>query len=41
VQEWKKALPQAGLTELAGVGHLPISEAAQEVAKAVFRGAKT
>jgi len=40
VQEWKKALPQARLTRLAGVGHLPICEGAREVAKAVFRSAK-
>ena len=36
VQEWKKALPQTGLTELAGVGHLPILEATDAVAKKVF-----
>ena len=36
VQEWKEALPQAGLTELAGVGHLPILEATDAVAKKVY-----
>ena len=37
---WKEALPQARVRELAGVGHLPISEGTGEVAKVVFGGAK-
>ena len=36
VQEWKEALPQARVTKLKGVGHLPISEDTKEVAKVVF-----
>jgi len=36
VQEWKEALPQARLKELAGVGHLPISEATAAVTKTLF-----
>lgn len=38
VQEWKEALPQARIAELAGVGHLPISESTDEVANLVFSG---
>jgi pimeloyl-ACP methyl ester carboxylesterase len=34
---WKEALPQARVRELAGVGHLPISEGTAEVAKIIFR----
>ena len=40
VQEWKEALPQARVKELKGVGHLPISEGTDEVAKVVFGGGK-
>lgn len=40
VQEWKEALPQARVKELAGVGHLPISEGTEKVAKVVFGGGK-
>ena len=34
---WKEALPQARITELPGVGHLPIAEGTGEVARIVFR----
>ena len=37
---WKEALLKARVRELAGVGHLPISEGTEEVAKVVFAGAK-
>jgi pimeloyl-ACP methyl ester carboxylesterase len=37
VQEWKEAWPQARVKELAGVGHLPISEATAAVTKTLFR----
>ena len=37
---WKEALPQARVRELAGVGHLPISEGTEEVARIIFTGAK-
>lgn len=40
VQEWNEALPQARVRELRGVGHLPISEGTNEVAKVVFAGGK-
>ena len=40
VQEWKEAWPQARVRELAGVGHLPISEGTREVADAVFSNGK-
>ena len=40
VQEWKEAWPQARVKELAGVGHLPISEGTREVADAVFSNGK-
>ena len=40
VGTWKEALPQARVRELAGVGHLPIAEGTEEVAKVVFGGAK-
>ena len=36
VQEWREALPQSKVTELKGVGHLPISEGTPHVAEAVF-----
>lgn len=37
VREWKGSLPQAKLTKLKGVGHLPICEGTARVAKVVFR----
>jgi len=37
VQEWKEAVPQAQLTKLKGVGHLPIGEGTMRVAQVVFR----
>ena len=40
VQEWKEAWPQARVRELAGVGHLPISEGTREEADAVFSSRK-
>ena len=40
VKEWKEALPQAEVRELAGVGHLPIAEGTAEVVKVVFRKRK-
>jgi len=40
VEVWKEALPQARVRELAGVGHLPISEGTEEVAQVVFDSAK-
>ena len=36
VQEWKEALPQARVTEIKGISHLPISECATGVAKILF-----
>lgn len=40
VEIWKEALPQARVTELAGVGHLPIMEGTKDVAKVVFPDGK-
>ena len=37
---WKEALPQARVRELARVGHLPISEGTEEVARIIFTGTK-
>ena len=37
VQEWKEALPQARVSRLPGVGHLPIPEGTKAVARVVFR----
>lgn len=36
VQEWKEALPQARVTKLANVGHLPVLEGTRAVSKIVF-----
>ena len=36
VQEWKEALGQARLSELPGVGHLPVLEASRFVSGVVF-----
>jgi len=36
VDVWKEALPQARVMELPGVGHLPISEGTDAVAKIIF-----
>ena len=37
---WKEALPQARVRELAGVGHLPISEGTEGVTQVVFSSSK-
>lgn len=37
---WKDALPQARVTKLKGVGHLPISEGTEEVTKVIFSGVR-
>ena len=36
VREWKAALPQAKVRQLTGVGHLPMAENTEEVAKVIF-----
>ena len=36
VKEWRKSLPQAQVTQLTGVGHLPVFEGTIHVARALF-----